>query len=181
MKCSHFLYTVIFMLMYIIQIPHNPSYIILLMLLYFCSNYPSDAFKVFRHMKLANERPNSVTLVSLLSACTHLLDISTGESIHSYIIINHMGLDVALGTALLEMYSKCGHIKKAFQVFNSMHEKSLQSWTIMISGLADHGCGNDAISLFTEMVRTGLKPDGMSFAGILSACSHLGFVDEGQM
>ena len=181
MKCSHFLYTVIFMLMYIIQIPHNPSYIILLMLLYFCSNYPSDAFKVFRHMKLANERPNSVTLVSLLSACTHLLDISTGESIHSYIIINHMGLDVGLGTALLEMYSKCGHIKKAFQVFNSMHEKSLQSWTIMISGLADHGCGNDAISLFTEMVRTGLKPDGMSFAGILSACSHLGFVDEGQM
>jgi hypothetical protein len=67
-------------------------------------------------MKLANEKPNSVTLVSLLSACTRLLDIRAGESIHSYIIINHMGLDVVLGTALLEMYSKCGHIKKAFSI-----------------------------------------------------------------
>ncbi|KAK9999720.1 hypothetical protein SO802_019323 [Lithocarpus litseifolius] len=147
---------------------------------YVACNCPSDAFKVFRHMKLANERPNSVTLVSLLSACTHLLDINTGESIHSYIIINHMELDVALGTALLEMYSKCGHINKAFQVFNLMGEKNLQSWTIMISGLADHGHGGDAISLFTEMERTGLKPDSMSFAGILSACSHLGCVEEGQ-
>lgn len=131
-------------------------------------------------MKLANERPNSVTLVSLLSACTHLLDINTGESIHSYIIINHMELDVALGTALLEMYSKCGYINKAFQVFNLMGEKNLQSWTIMISGFADHGHGGDAISLFTEMERIGLKPDSMSFAGILSACSHLGIVEEGQ-
>ncbi|XP_050278931.1 pentatricopeptide repeat-containing protein At2g36730-like [Quercus robur] len=147
---------------------------------YVACNCPSDAFKVFQQMKLANERPNSVTLVSLLSACTHLLDINTGESIHSYIIINHMELDVALGTALLEMYTKCGYINKAFQVFNLMGEKNLQSWTIMISGLADHGHGVDAISLFTEMERTGLKPDSMSFAGILSACSHLGIVEEGQ-
>lgn len=131
-------------------------------------------------MKLANEKPNLVTLVSLLSACTRLLDIRAGESIHSYIITNHMGLDVALGTALLEMYSKCGHIKKAFQVFNSMVEKSLQSWTIMISCLADHGRGEDALSLFTKMEQTGLKPDSMAFAGILSACSHLGLVDVGE-
>ncbi|KAE8036994.1 hypothetical protein FH972_009622 [Carpinus fangiana] len=147
---------------------------------YVACNHPPDAFKVFRHMKLANEKPNSVTLVSLLSACTRLLDIRAGESIHSYIIINHMGLDVALGTALLEMYSKCGHIKKAFQVFNSMVEKSLQSWTIMISCLADHGRGEDALSLFTKMEQTGLKPDSVAFAGILSACSHLGLVDVGE-
>ncbi|XP_040993342.1 pentatricopeptide repeat-containing protein At5g66520-like [Juglans microcarpa x Juglans regia] len=147
---------------------------------YVACNCLSDAFKVFRHMKLANEKPNSVTLVSLLSACTRLLDISIGESIHSYIIINHISLDVALGTALLEMYSKCGYIEKAFQVFDSMDEKNLQSWTIMISGLAHNGHGQDAISLFTEMEQSGLEPDSMSFAGILSACSHLGLVHEGE-
>lgn len=78
------------------------------------------------------------------------------------------------------MYSKCGHIEKALKVFNSLTEKNLQSWTIMISGLADHGHGEDAISLFTQMEQTGLQPDSMSFSGILSACSHLGLVDEGQ-
>lgn len=144
------------------------------------SSHLSDAFIVFQHMKLANEKPNSVTLVSLLSASTHLLDICKGESVHSYIIRNQMELDVALGTALLEMYTKCGHIEKAFQVFKSMGEKNLQSWTIMISGLADHGHGKDTISLFTEMEQAGLKPDSISFAGILSACSHLGLVDQGE-
>ena len=135
---------------------------------------------LFRHMMLAREKPNSVTLVSLLSACTRLLNIGVGESIHSYIIVNCIGLDVALGTAILEMYSKCGHIEKALQVFNSMTEKNLLSWTVMISGLADHGHGEHAISLFTQMEQTGLQPDSTSFSGILSSCSHLGLVDEGQ-
>ncbi|PQM33543.1 hypothetical protein Pyn_17398 [Prunus yedoensis var. nudiflora] len=125
-------------------------------------------------MKLVNENPNSITLVSMLSACTRLLDFRAGESIHYYNVVNYIGIDVALGTALLEMYSKCGHVKKAFQVFSSMSEKNFQSWTIMISGLADHGHGKDAISLFTRMEQTRLVPDSMPFAVNLSACSHLG-------
>lgn len=131
-------------------------------------------------MKLANEKPNSVTLVSLVSACTRLHSISTGKSIHCYTIVHSIEIDVALGTALIEMYSKCGHVEKAFQIFNSMSEKNLQSWTIMICGFADHGRGNDAILLFTHMEQTGLVPDSMAFSAILSACSHLGLLYEGQ-
>ncbi|KAK9220790.1 hypothetical protein WN944_009214 [Citrus x changshan-huyou] len=141
---------------------------------------PSDALKVFHRMKLANENPNSVTVVSLVSACTSLINVRAGESIHSYAVVNGLELDVALGTALVEMYSKCGHVERAFKVFNLMREKNLQSWTIMISGLADNGRGNDAISLFDKMIQTGLKPDSISFSAILSACSHLGLVDEGK-
>ncbi|KAK2975467.1 hypothetical protein RJ640_028573 [Escallonia rubra] len=143
-------------------------------------NSPVAALMAFLDMKLVNEKPNSVTLVSLLSACTHLLDIRLGESIHSFIVVNDIGLDVILGTALLDMYAKCGHVQKALHIFNSMREKNLQSWTVMISGLADNGNGEAAISLFTKMEEGDLKPDGMSFSGILSACSHLGLVVEGQ-
>ncbi|KAL6270273.1 hypothetical protein ACE6H2_027184 [Prunus campanulata] len=131
-------------------------------------------------MKLVNENPSSITLVSMLSACTRLLDFRAGESIHYYIDVNCIGIDVALGTALLEMYSKCGHVKKDFQVFSSMSEKNFQAWTIMIFGFADHGHGKDAISLFTLMEHTGLVPDIMPFSVILSACSHLGHVHKGR-
>lgn len=131
-------------------------------------------------MRLSNEKPNSVTLVSMLSACTLLLDISAGKSIHSYIIRNHMEPDVALGTALFEMYAKCGLIEKALQIFNSMNEKNLQSWTIMISNLSNHGRHKDAISLFTQMKDIGFQPDSVSFSVILSACSHMGLVYEGK-
>lgn len=147
---------------------------------YVACNCPLDALIVFQNMKSVDENPNSVTLVSLLSASTHLLNIHIGMSIHSQIIVSGIRLGVALGTALLEMYSKCGHIEAASQVFNSLEEKNLQSWTIMISGLADHGRGEDAISLFTKMEENGLKPDSMSFSGILSACSHLGLVEKGK-
>ncbi|XAR60440.1 hypothetical protein NMG60_11033822 [Bertholletia excelsa] len=147
---------------------------------YVICNSPVDALIVFKTMRAVNENPNSVTLISLLSACTRLLGISIGESIHAHIIVNNIKLDAALGTALVEMYSKCGHVDKAVQIFNSMNEKNLQSWTIMISGLADHGRGEDVISLFTQMETSGLKPDSMFFSCILSACSHLGLIVEGK-
>lgn len=135
---------------------------------------------VFQDMILAHNKPNSITLVSLLSACTDLLNIKLGESIHSYIVTNGIELHVELGTAILEMYAKCGHIREAFCIFDSMLEKNLQSWTVMISGLADNGHGKEALSLFSKMEEAGLQPDIKSFSAILSACSHMGLVDEGQ-
>lgn len=141
---------------------------------------PLDALDVFRDMKVVNEKPNSVTLVSLLSACTKMVNISAGESIHSYIISNCIDMDVGLGTALFEMYSKCGRIDRAVRIFNSMPRKNLQSCTIMISALANHGRPEDAISLFNQMEDIRLQPDSFSFLAILSACSHMGLVCEGK-
>ncbi|KAH1250597.1 Pentatricopeptide repeat-containing protein, chloroplastic [Glycine max] len=135
---------------------------------YVACNSPLDAFHMFREMGMENEEPNSVTLVSLLSACTKMLNLSA--SVHSYITRNGIEMDVALGTALFEMYAKCGEIDKAFLVFNSMGDRNLQSCTIMISALANHGREKDVISLFNQMEDMGLRPDSLSFAVILSAC-----------
>nr|XP_010910860.1 pentatricopeptide repeat-containing protein At4g21065-like [Elaeis guineensis] len=61
-----------------------------------------------------------------------------------------------------------------------MEERNLQSWTIMISGFAVNGHRKEAIALFSQMEASGLKPDSTLFSIILSACSHLGMVDEGR-
>nr|KYP41099.1 Pentatricopeptide repeat-containing protein At5g48910 family [Cajanus cajan] len=148
---------------------------------YVSHNSPAHAFSVFRQMGSENQKPNFVTLVTLLSCCTKTLHLTAGESAHSYIVRNNVDMDVALGTALFEMYAKCGKIDKAILVFNSMAEKNLKSYTIMISALADHGRGEDVVSLFSQMEDAGLEPDGLSFSVILSACSHMGLVDEGRM
>ncbi|KDO62954.1 hypothetical protein CISIN_1g026720mg [Citrus sinensis] len=130
-------------------------------------------------MKLANENPNSVTLVSLVSACTGLINVRAGESIHSYAVVNGLELDVAIGTALVEMYSKCGHVEKAFKVFNLMREKNLQSWTIMISGLADNSRGNDAISLHRQgYFHRDLKPSNLLVSKGVIKIGDLGMVKE---
>ncbi|CAH9106683.1 unnamed protein product [Cuscuta epithymum] len=73
------------------------------------------------------------------------------------------------------MYAKCAHVDKAFHIFNIMSAKNLQSWTIMISALADNGHGEEAVCLFSRMEKSGLRPDSLSF----SACGHLGLVNKG--
>ncbi|KAL8529078.1 hypothetical protein ACS0TY_006515 [Phlomoides rotata] len=143
-------------------------------------NLDIEALRVFKDMTIENEKPNLVTFVSLLSACTNLLHIRLGRSIHSYIIINGVQLQVSLGTALLNMYAKSGHLDEAFHIFNSIREKNLLSWTVMISCLANQGYGDEAFSLFTKMEEVGLRPDSVSFSAILSACSHGGLLDKGE-
>ncbi|GFP96117.1 pentatricopeptide repeat-containing protein at4g21065 [Phtheirospermum japonicum] len=144
-------------------------------------NLDLDALRVFKAMIIANENPNLVTFVSLVSACTNLLNIRLGKSIHSYILMSGIESDVGLGTALLNMYAKSGHLDEALHIFNSITDKNLQSWTVMISCLADYGHAEKAISLFAEMEsKIGLCPDSVSFSAILSACSHRGLLCEGK-
>ncbi|MCE3051278.1 hypothetical protein HAX54_049321 [Datura stramonium] len=119
------------------------------------------------YMKLANEKPNSVTLVSLLGACIRILNIRLGKCIHSHIVTSGIELHVELETALLGMYAKCGHIQQAFRIFNSMGEKTLQTWTVMISGLADHGHGEEAVSLFTKMEEAGFSRQLIIFCNLI--------------
>ena len=84
-----------------------------------------------------------------------------------------------MGTALIDMYAKCGSIKDARLVFDQMSEKDVVSWTAMISGYSIHGHGEDALTLFYQMQHAGLKPDHITFTAVLSACSHAGLIVEG--
>lgn len=125
-------------------------------------------------------KPDAITVVSVLAACADLGALDVGEWIHDYAIKNGIGLDVFVGTALVDMYAKCGSIELARKVFNDMTERNVLSWTVMIRGLAMCGHGNDALMLFSKMVEEGVRPDSVTFVGVLSACSHSGLVDEGQ-
>ncbi|KAL0450531.1 UNVERIFIED_CONTAM: Pentatricopeptide repeat-containing protein [Sesamum latifolium] len=78
------------------------------------------------------------------------------------------------------MYAKCGNIKKALDVFHCMREKDATSWNSIIVGLAFSGYMEKAISLFEDMRNRKLRPDEITFVGVLIACSHAGKVDEGR-
>ena len=71
-------------------------------------------------MLLYGIKPNYVTLASVLPSCTHLEFFKQGKEIHSYIIQNEFESDVFVGSALLDMYAKCGNMDMECQVFNIM-------------------------------------------------------------
>ncbi|MFS7938971.1 putative tetratricopeptide-like helical domain superfamily [Helianthus anomalus] len=76
------------------------------------------------------------------------------------------------------MYSKCGDLNKALEVFNSADNKDVFIWSVMIFGLAMHGHGRDAIKLFEKMHESNIKPNSVTFKNLLCACSHTGLLQE---
>ncbi|XP_060216167.1 pentatricopeptide repeat-containing protein At2g22410, mitochondrial [Lycium barbarum] len=139
-----------------------------------------EALVLFQEMQTMNVKPDEVTMVSCLSACAQLGALDLGVWIHHYVKKHNLSLTVSLGTALVDMYAKCGNIEKALQVFHEMPVRNSLTWTAAIGALAHHGNGHDALSYFSKMVDSGLRPDDVTFLGVLSACCHGGLVEEGR-
>ncbi|XP_043694083.1 pentatricopeptide repeat-containing protein At2g45350, chloroplastic-like [Telopea speciosissima] len=139
----------------------------------------ADAIDLFYKMKASRTEPNHLTLSAVLSACAHLCSLETGVRIHTEAV--RFLSDPHVTAALIDMYSKCGSIGKALQVFYKAQVKNMYCWNAMISGLALHGCGQAALRLFDEMKAESMRPDDITFIGLFSACSHAGMVQEGSL
>ncbi|XP_057840012.2 putative pentatricopeptide repeat-containing protein At1g68930 [Cryptomeria japonica] len=138
-----------------------------------------EALKLFCKMQETSVNPNQITLASILGACGSLATLKEGKQCHAYAIKTGHVSDVGVSNALITMYAKCGNIQDAVAVFDKMSERDGISWNSMINGYAQHGYGNAALQLFKRMLQAGMKPDEITFVGILSACSHGGLVEEG--
>ncbi|KAJ0989798.1 hypothetical protein J5N97_008154 [Dioscorea zingiberensis] len=138
-----------------------------------------EAMSVFRMMLEEKQTPNSVTLSSVLPACNLVGGVQAGKQMHGFAIRRYLDTNVFVGSALVDMYSKCGGINFAEGVFHKMAEKNTVTYTTMLSGLGHHGLGERALALFQSMKDSGIKPDAITFVAVISACSYSGLVDEG--
>eukprot|EP01018_Ginkgo_biloba_P030846 Gb_06900 [translate_table: standard] len=143
------------------------------------NGYANEAFKLFRHMQLAGVKSNRITIVSVLPACADLGALQQGKELHNYIIKNGFDCHVFVMSALINMYAKCGSIDAARCVFDKISERDVVTWNAMIIGYGMHGHGEDALALFIKMQQTDIKPDHITFVGLLSACSRAGLVEDG--
>ncbi|XP_042516472.1 pentatricopeptide repeat-containing protein At2g29760, chloroplastic [Macadamia integrifolia] len=146
------------------------------------SGHPKEALSLFHELQVAaTAKPDQLTLVSVLSACSQLGAVDLGGWIHIYIKKQGLKLNCHLTTSLIDMYSKCGDMDKALEVFQSMDQKDVYVWSAMIAGLAMHGCGRAAVELFFQMQEAKVKPNAVTFTNLLCACSHAGLVEEGRL
>lgn len=147
--------------------------------------YARDALELFRGMLVESTnsevKPTDTTMVCLLSAASQLGVLETGACIHAYIekTIDSPENDVFIGTGLVDMYSKCGYLDNASSVFKQMKQRNVLTWTAMLTGLAVHGRGKEALELLDAMGAHGVKPNAVTFTSLLSACCHGGLVEEG--
>ncbi|KAI3429154.1 uncharacterized protein J3R85_008572 [Psidium guajava] len=137
-----------------------------------------ESVELLNLMKLKKVVPNSSTLAGLFSACDASTATSIGKYIHESFDDEEICTDTVIGTALVDMYAKCGLLEKAAGIFNRMRDKDVKSWTAIISALGNHGQAGESLRLFCQMEKEGHKPNEVTFLAVLSACSHRGLVME---
>lgn len=143
----------------------------------------NDALKLFSEMisKPYAVAPNAYTISCVLMACAHLAALRTGKQVHAYVTRHHQYETSVyfVANSLIDMYSKCGDVDTARNVFDSMPKRNEVSWTSMMSGYGMHGRGNEAVDIFDKMQKAGFVPDDITFLVLLYACSHSGMIDQG--
>ncbi|KAJ8627109.1 hypothetical protein MRB53_020416 [Persea americana] len=142
---------------------------------------PNLALDLFNQFKETGIEPDETFILAIISTCSQLgvLDIAKGI-ISEYVQDIHL-YSMQLVTSLIDMHAKCGSVDEALQVFNEASTKDLVCYSTMIAALANHGRGRDAINLFYDMLQSDIKPDGVVFIGVLSACTHGGLINEGKI
>ena len=141
--------------------------------------YGEEAFEYFSLMRKDGPKPNEFALASLLSVCGSMAMLDQGKQLHAHVLSVGLEHTSIIQSSLINMYSKCGCIKEASGIFNAREQDDIVFWTAMINGYAEHGYSQEAIALFEKIPEVGLRPDSVTFIGVLAACSHAGLVDLG--
>ncbi|KAK4257438.1 hypothetical protein QN277_007027 [Acacia crassicarpa] len=150
---------------------------------YATNGYMDEAIKIFYALLRSDVTgaPDNTTFVTVLPAFAQAADIQAGFWIHSYIVKSGMKLDAALSSGLISLYSNCGYINIARAIFDRISdpERNIFVWNAIIRCYGMHGFAHEALSMFRQLVEAGIRPDGVIFLSLLSACSHAGMLAEG--
>ncbi|GJY80531.1 pentatricopeptide repeat-containing protein [Tanacetum coccineum] len=155
------------------------------------SGQKAEAIKLLREMKdkslytwtaLVTGLIQSGHFVSLYQdSSANLVALELGKELHC--LVSKLGFESEpyISNALVDMYAKCSDIVDAKTMFCSIVKKDVVSWTSIIVGLAQHGKAKEALSLYDDMISNGVKPNEVTFVGLIYACSHVGLVDKGRV
>ncbi|KAH7422847.1 hypothetical protein KP509_12G028500 [Ceratopteris richardii] len=131
----------------------------------------SDSLHILKQMRWKGILPDKYSLATLISACSSQSAISEGEQVYAFINEAYtLGLDPHLGTALISFFGKCGKLEVAKALFDRIPTQDVVSWTAMIDAYLRNGESRDALRLYKQMKLVGIKPNEMTFAGVLDAC-----------
>lgn len=146
------------------------------------NGWSHEALKFYKQMHRDAIKPDQATFASVLKASSSLASLRDGREIHSLIFHYGFNFDELTSSALVDMYAKCGDLRSSVQVFEEMgsNKNDIISWNSMIVGFAKNGGAENALKVFYELQNTNVKPDDVTFLGVLTACSHSGRVNEGR-
>uniref|UniRef100_A0A7C8ZVK5 Uncharacterized protein n=1 Tax=Opuntia streptacantha TaxID=393608 RepID=A0A7C8ZVK5_OPUST len=111
--------------------------------------------------------------VKLLELCIDSRAEKQGRLIHKDVFLNGFQSSVTLNAKLIIFYGKIGDMGYARKVFDKMPERSIVSWTALLSGYSQNGLFKDALMIFQNMHHSGVKGNQFTYGSVLRACTKL--------
>lgn len=139
-----------------------------------------EALKLFCEMRKGGTDTDHIVVSSVLSSCAELALLDLGQQIHATSIKSGQDTSLSVANSLVSLYAHCGYLENAKKVFDSMKVRHVISWTALIVGYAQNGEGLISLQLYDQMIASGVKPDFVTFIGLLFACSHAGLTERGR-
>ncbi|CAJ1956122.1 unnamed protein product [Sphenostylis stenocarpa] len=137
-----------------------------------------EAFETFNNMQLAGAKPTSATFASVIKSCASLKELGLVRVLHCKTLKSGFSTHQNVLTTLMVALTKCNEMDDAFSLFSLMHGvQTVVSWTAMISGYLQNGGTDQAVNLFLQMRREGVKPNHFTYSAIL-AVQHVAFISE---
>lgn len=134
----------------------------------------------FATMLCSKMEPDAFTYGSVLKACAGQQVFSTGMEVHGRIIKSGMSLDMFVGSALVDMYCKCGLMEEAEKIHYRLEEQTMVSWNAIISGFSLQKKSEDSQRFFSYMLEMGVEPDNFTYATVLDTCANLATIGLGK-
>lgn len=142
-------------------------------------NQAGKIFSLLKMMLQSQNKPDYISLAYVLGACGEVASLEMGDQVHCYAMKTGLKLDTSVTNGLIDMYMKCGSLGSSSKLFDSIESPDVVSWSSLIVGYAQFGYGEEALKLFEKMISSGVVPNHVTFIGVLTACSHVGLVEEG--
>ncbi|EFJ35459.1 hypothetical protein SELMODRAFT_80280 [Selaginella moellendorffii] len=132
-------------------------------------------------MNLEGIKPDDVSFLGVLSACSSTGCLRSCKRIHSQLELAavHSPPDLSVENSLVTAYAKCGDLEAAERIFQRIPGKNVVSWTAMLTAYTFHGNGSKALELYDKMVGQSIQPDSpdsVTYVSILNSCSHAGLL-----
>ncbi|KAG9442313.1 hypothetical protein H6P81_018167 [Aristolochia fimbriata] len=142
-----------------------------------------DSLKLFLGMRSSGVEPDGVTIAVVLSAIATVADVSFGKCVHGlYLARGKVNWDVYLGSALIDMYAKCGLCDDARKVFDEIPHRNVVCWSALIEGYVQSSRSKEALSVFQNMLfKSEVKPNEATLVSVLGACSQMGALEQGRL
>jgi pentatricopeptide repeat protein len=139
-----------------------------------------ETLSLFVSMLRSTMEPDDFTFGSVVKACAGQQALNYGMEIHGRVIKSGMGLDWFVGSAMIDMYCKCGMLVEAEKIHERLEEQTTVSWNSIISGFSSQKQGENALRYFSQMLQVGLIPDNFTYATVLDICANLATVELGK-